>query len=90
MIGHDSAWEVIRPIAEHVGIQMLSKSSISLRELDNDEILEIELFSLSDFAEQSGLPGRKRDREEKVAGKIRSIREINALFAERGFSPLPV
>ena len=86
MIGHDSACEVIRPIAERGGIQMLSKSSISLRELDNDEILEIELFALSDFAEQSGLPGRMRDREEK----IRSIRDINALFAERGLSPLPV
>lgn len=90
MIGHDWAWEVIRPDAEHVGIRTRSKSAISLRELDKDEMLEIELFAISDFAEQGGLLGRKRDRVEKVVGKIHSTRELNAIFAERGLSQLPV
>jgi hypothetical protein len=89
-IGHDLAWEVIRPIAEHVGIRTRSKSSISLRVLDNDEILEIDLFAMTDFAEQGGLMGRERDREAKEVVKMLSTRELNAFFAERGLSPLPL
>jgi hypothetical protein len=90
MIGHDLAWEVTRPNAEHVGIRTRSKSLISLRELDMDEILNIELFEMTDFAEQGGLLGRERDRDEKVVGKIHSTREVNAMLIAQGLSPLPV
>jgi len=90
MIGHDLAWEVVRPSAEHVGIRTRSKSSIGLRELDNDEILEIELFAMSDFAEQGGLIGWERDRKAKEVGRIRSTREVNALLIAQGFSPIPL
>jgi hypothetical protein len=72
-----------------VGNRTRSKLSISLRQLNPDEVLGIELFALSGFAEQSGLPGFKRDREEKHVGKQLSTREINELFAQRGLSPLP-
>jgi hypothetical protein len=91
MIGHDLAWEVVRPSpsGEHVGNRTRFRLSISLRQLNPDEVLGIELFALSDFAEQSGLPGLKRDREEKQVGKLLSTREINELFAQRGLSPLP-
>ncbi len=90
MVGHDSAWEVIRPSAGQVGIRTRSQSSIKLRELDNDEILEIELFALTDFTEQGGLLGPKRDREEKVVGKVLSTRELNAVLIAQGLPPLPV
>ena len=90
MIGHDLAYEVIRPSVEHVGVRTRSKSAIRLRELDSHEIQKIELFAMSDFAEQGGLPGRKRDRPEREVGTIRSTREVNALLVAQGLSPLPI
>jgi hypothetical protein len=90
MIGHDLAWEVIRPNAKHVGVRTRSKSSISLRVLDNDEILEIELFAMMDFAEQGGLMARERDREAKELVKIRSTREVNEFLVAQGLPPLPI
>ena len=71
-----------------MGHRTRSKSAISLRQLDLDERLEIELFAYTDFADQSGLPGRERDREE-LGDPGPSIRELNVLLAQRGISPLP-
>jgi hypothetical protein len=90
MIGHDLACEVIRPTAEHTGMRTRSKSAISLRCLDIDEVLGIELFAMSDFAEGGGLPGWKRDTPEEGGGSVRTTREINDLLAAQGIPPLPL
>lgn len=90
MIGQELAWEVIWPSKEHLGIRTRSQSLVGLRKLDNDEILEIELFAMTDFPEQGGMLGQERDREEKRVGKIHSTRELNAILVAQGLSPLPV
>jgi hypothetical protein len=82
MMGRDLVWEVLTPNAER------SEAPVSLRLLEKEEYLEIELFAYTEFPEQSGLPGRERDRSEK-GDPDPSIKELNVLLAERGISPLP-
>ena len=88
-IGHDLAWEVLRPNTEHVGLRTRSKELVSLRELDIDEIQEIELFMFTDFPEQCGLLGRERNRE-SIEGKGPSISELNQRLVSQGLPPLPI
>jgi len=88
MMGHDLVWEVLAPNAEHTGHRTRSEAPVSLRLLELDEILEIELFAYTEFPEQSGLPGQMRDRPEK-GDRDPSIKELSALLAERDISPLP-
>ena len=67
---------------------MRSEAPVSLRLLELDEFLEIELFAYTEFPEQCGLPGQERDRPEK-GDRDPSIKELSVLLAERGISPLP-
>lgn len=85
--GHDLAWEVLTPSAEWMEYRRRSKAPVSLRLLELDELLEIELFAYTEFPEQSGLAGLQRDRLEK-GDPDPSTKELSVLLAERGISPL--
>jgi hypothetical protein len=85
--GQDLAWEILTPSEEWTGYPTTSKAPVSLRLLELDELLEIELFAYTEFPEQSGLPGLERDRIEK-GDPDPSTKELRALLAERGISPL--